>query len=64
MTQMESRTTMQPDLRKSAAPPIRPFRYEASDAELADLRRRIEAARWPEKETDFPAPANHSGRST
>jgi pimeloyl-ACP methyl ester carboxylesterase len=33
------------------APALRPFRYTASDAELADLRRRVLATRWPEKET-------------
>ena len=31
--------------------PIRPFRFEASDEDLADLRRRILATRWPDKET-------------
>jgi pimeloyl-ACP methyl ester carboxylesterase len=30
---------------------IRPFRVNVPDAELAELRRRINAARWPEKET-------------
>ena len=30
---------------------IRPFRFTASDAQLADLRRRIAATQWPEKET-------------
>jgi pimeloyl-ACP methyl ester carboxylesterase len=30
---------------------IRPFQVEASDEELADLRHRIAATRWPEKET-------------
>src|SRR3982751_1192649 len=30
---------------------IRPFHYHATDAELADLKRRIKATRWPEKET-------------
>jgi pimeloyl-ACP methyl ester carboxylesterase len=37
----------------AAAPsdPIRPFHYEASEEQLADLRRRIAATRWPEKET-------------
>ena len=29
---------------------IRPFRFTASDADLADLRRRINATRWPERE--------------
>ena len=32
-------------------PLIRPFRYEASDADLADLKRRIHETRWPERET-------------
>ncbi|HKW11022.1 MAG TPA: epoxide hydrolase [Gemmatimonadaceae bacterium] len=30
---------------------IRPFRVSFSDAELADLRRRINATKWPDKET-------------
>jgi pimeloyl-ACP methyl ester carboxylesterase len=30
---------------------IRPFHYKASDEELADLRKRIAATRWPDKET-------------
>jgi pimeloyl-ACP methyl ester carboxylesterase len=30
---------------------IRPFRFEAPEADLADLRRRIAATRWPDKET-------------
>src|SRR5690242_3115004 len=29
---------------------IRPFRYKASEADLADLRRRINATKWPERE--------------
>jgi pimeloyl-ACP methyl ester carboxylesterase len=40
----------QPELRKPT-PSIRPFRFEATDAALVDLRRRIAATRWPEKET-------------
>ena len=36
-----------PTLRDS----IRPFSYHASDEDLADLKRRIEATRWPDKET-------------
>ncbi|MEU6657216.1 epoxide hydrolase family protein [Streptomyces sp. NPDC046900] len=32
-------------------PEIRPFTFEFPDAELDDLRARINAARWPEKET-------------
>jgi hypothetical protein len=30
---------------------VRPFRVEFPKAELAELRRRIEATRWPERET-------------
>ena len=30
---------------------IRPFKYHATDAELADLKRRIAATRWPKRET-------------
>jgi len=30
---------------------IRPFRFHAADEALADLRRRIAATRWPERET-------------
>src|SRR6267378_6713477 len=29
---------------------IRPFRFSASDADLADLRRRVNATKWPERE--------------
>jgi pimeloyl-ACP methyl ester carboxylesterase len=38
---------------ESAAPDaaIRPFHFTASDESLADLRRRIAATRWPDKET-------------
>jgi pimeloyl-ACP methyl ester carboxylesterase len=31
--------------------PIRPFQYRATDAELADLRRRVAATRFPDRET-------------
>jgi pimeloyl-ACP methyl ester carboxylesterase len=46
-------TPSQPSLRKAPAgsTSIRPFRHTASDADLADLKRRIAATRWPEKET-------------
>src|SRR4051794_5941096 len=30
---------------------IRPFKYHASDAELADLKRRIKSTKWPDRET-------------
>jgi pimeloyl-ACP methyl ester carboxylesterase len=32
-------------------PDVRPFRFTASDEALADLRRRINATKWPERET-------------
>jgi pimeloyl-ACP methyl ester carboxylesterase len=32
-------------------PEIRPFEFHASDEDLADLRRRILATRWPDRET-------------
>src|SRR3954471_21633958 len=31
--------------------PVRPFRVQFSDSELSDLRRRVQATRWPERET-------------
>ena len=34
-----------------AATAVRPFTFEAPEAELDDLRTRIKATRWPEKET-------------
>jgi len=30
---------------------IRPFKYHATDEELADLKRRIKATKWPDRET-------------
>jgi hypothetical protein len=30
---------------------IRPFRFEAPEADLIELRRRINATKWPERET-------------
>jgi pimeloyl-ACP methyl ester carboxylesterase len=35
----------------AAAPPIRPFTIETPESDLEDLRARLEATRWPEKET-------------
>jgi len=29
---------------------IRPFRFKAADADLTDLRRRVNATKWPERE--------------
>ena len=37
--------------RPAGAEEIRPFRFEASEADLNDLRQRILATRWPERET-------------
>ena len=37
--------------RSSDTAAIRPFTYQAAEAELDDLRARIAATRWPEKET-------------
>ena len=37
--------------RPAGAEEIRPFRFEASEADLNDLRQRILANRWPERET-------------
>ncbi|MFL5720067.1 MAG: epoxide hydrolase family protein [Chloroflexota bacterium] len=31
---------------------IRPFTFNVTDEDLADLRRRVEATRWPDRETD------------
>ena len=31
---------------------IRPFEIDVSDEELADLRNRVNATRWPDRETD------------
>jgi pimeloyl-ACP methyl ester carboxylesterase len=36
---------------QSGGTSIRPFQFHASDAELADLKRRINATRWPDRET-------------
>jgi pimeloyl-ACP methyl ester carboxylesterase len=37
--------------RQDTAVAIRPFKYRASDSDLADLRQRVKATRWPERET-------------
>ena len=37
--------------RPAAATAIRPFRVDVPQSELDDLRRRLEATRWPDKET-------------
>jgi pimeloyl-ACP methyl ester carboxylesterase len=40
----------QPTAAATAPDAIRPFRYHVPDSDLADLRRRIQATRWPDKE--------------
>ena len=35
----------------SGSAELRPFQFKASDKDLADLRQRIEATRWPDRET-------------
>src|SRR3712207_835572 len=39
------------EVKPNARDAIRPFKFKATDAQLADLRRRIKATQWPEKET-------------
>jgi pimeloyl-ACP methyl ester carboxylesterase len=39
-------------IQTTSATEVRPFEFEVSDEELADLRRRIEATKWPDRETD------------
>src|SRR5580765_4256295 len=54
---MTQSATMQKPLGASATAPaaddesIRPFQFHAFDETLADLRRRIAATKWPERET-------------
>jgi pimeloyl-ACP methyl ester carboxylesterase len=36
---------------QTATAEIRPFHFNATDAQLADLRRRVAATKWPERET-------------
>ena len=35
----------------SSGPEIRPFRVSVPEADVADLRRRVKATKWPENET-------------
>jgi pimeloyl-ACP methyl ester carboxylesterase len=44
-------TTDKPAIGGAPEASIRPFRFEASEADLDDLRKRILATRWPERET-------------
>jgi pimeloyl-ACP methyl ester carboxylesterase len=50
MSATSSRTSVAPGAAVESSA-IRPFHVEAPEEELADLRRRIAATRWPEKET-------------
>src|SRR6478752_7318800 len=47
---MSAATDTSGSRRSPEATTIRPFTFEFSDAELEELRRRIKATRWPEKE--------------
>jgi pimeloyl-ACP methyl ester carboxylesterase len=58
MTQLDTiseETTMATTLREPDSTPdtaaVRPFHFEAPDAELVELRQRIAAMKWPEQET-------------
>src|ERR1700719_751794 len=44
-------TAQNPNAAPTEDQSIRPFHFKATDATLADLKRRIAATRWPEKET-------------
>jgi pimeloyl-ACP methyl ester carboxylesterase len=44
-------TITSPDASVGVDSAIRPFRVEVSEADIDELRRRIQATRWPEKET-------------
>jgi len=51
---MQAMTDVMPEVETneaSARAEIRPFRVSFSDAELADLNRRIKTTKWPERET-------------
>ena len=49
-TAMTSTMTPLDTARETATDTIRPFQFHASDEDLAELRQRIKATRWPEKE--------------
>jgi pimeloyl-ACP methyl ester carboxylesterase len=50
-TEMSSQSTTKDARASAGGAAIRPFSIEVSDEELAELRRRILATNWPEKET-------------
>ena len=45
-----TRSTSAPAIKESDNATIRPFRFNFTDAELADLRKRVNATKWPERE--------------
>src|SRR6476660_503616 len=51
MTEPMIQPNTEAPLRTNVRSDIRPFHVSFSDEQLADLRRRIKATRWPEKET-------------
>jgi len=50
LKEMNMTSTLMQSPRAPATDAIRPFQFHASDEDLADLRQRIKATRWPEKE--------------
>jgi pimeloyl-ACP methyl ester carboxylesterase len=46
-----SRVATTPNPRSVESPAVRPFRVEVPEAEIDELRRRLQSTRWPEKET-------------
>ena len=48
---MPATTTERDSVQETASRAIRPFRIDIPDEALEDLRRRIAATQWPEKET-------------
>jgi pimeloyl-ACP methyl ester carboxylesterase len=46
-----SLTTLSPNSTSSGSEEIRPFRVEVPQSDIDELRRRLQATRWPEKET-------------
>src|SRR5687767_10105097 len=50
-TTMATTVTESDTVKDTDAPPIRPFHVDISDEALENLRRRITATQWPEKET-------------
>jgi pimeloyl-ACP methyl ester carboxylesterase len=50
-TRMTEGVNPQPNAMAAEDTSIRPFHFTASEAELVDLRRRVAATKWPERET-------------